>query len=716
MGSDGIVWPAEEKNFSVRLFQFYLCLQWNDCKAAKLSLFAPKSTTQTQMLMRIFTKQVMMSLFACALSICVIAQDSSSKKDDKKKEEKKTEAKKEDTKKDAGGKDSKAKGPKDNQNQTEFMKPDMEATDYNFYQRKAVSTPLHPRMDLDSAVYQKGGKREKQQKAFIDHKYYYPAKPKDQWELGVNIGYAFVKGDVRVDPNPLGNFGAGLTVRKSLGYVASLRLGYNFKMMTGKNNVLDQNIKNNVILNRGTTNYFSSPTLAKGNLEVPGIEGRGFFVYNYRTWMHEVSLDLVLNIGNIRFHRERNMLNFYGFLGPSLIFTKTAYNALDENGQLYDFSQAIEAGINPDLSQKERRKAVSEATKAKLDKTHETVVGKYTNGAGATVGKAGYVVAPNLSAGVGMGIHVTKFMTISLEQKIGITGTDMLDGYQFSQDGYGGYTPQYDLLSYTSIHLLFHLGKKRVEPLWWMNPNDYTYRRLGELDPDKLMKDALKDDDGDGVPNRLDKEPNTPKDTPVDTHGVTLDSDKDGVDDGKDKEPFSAPGYPVDSFGVAQIPPNPCCDTTRFGNNGPDGMNGKGNGSLDCAKIELPGLYFGGDKYYVEPQYEGNLHQIATRMQSCPDMKLVVTGNAEERNDQKYNEQLGWNRSNSAVDYLVEKYGISRDRFIVKYAGGKKATTGKTDYERQKTRKVEFRYANEGETGESNPPAPHPGLKAGTNK
>jgi hypothetical protein len=39
-----------------------------------------------------------------------------------------------------------------------------------------------------------------------------------------------------------------------------------------------------------------------------------------------------------------------------------------------------------------------------------------------------------------------------------------------------------------------------------------------------------------------------------------------------------------------------------------------------------------------------------------------------------------------------------------------------TTLELKKSRKVEFRYAVDGEMGESNPPSPHPGLKAGSDK
>ena len=99
-----------------------------------------------------------------------------------------------------------------------------------------------------------------------------------------------------------------------------------------------------------------------------------------------------------------------------------------------------------------------------------------------------------------------------------------------------------------------------------------------------------------------------------------------------------------------------------------------------------------------------------------PDMKLGITGFDQSRNDPKYNEQLSWNRAQKIADYLVEKYGISRDRFVVKYEGGKKSDAGKSEIERKQNRKVEFRYAEENESGESNPPSPHPGYKAGSDK
>lgn len=57
------------------------------------------------------------------------------------------------------------------------------------------------------------------------------------------------------------------------------------------------------------------------------------------------------------------------------------------------------------------------------------------------------------------------------------------------------------------------------------------------------------DSDGDGVPDHLDRCPYTPKNTPVDNHGCPFDADNDGVPDHLDKCPFTPEGVKVDQDG-----------------------------------------------------------------------------------------------------------------------------------------------------------------------
>ncbi|MFN7966855.1 MAG: OmpA family protein [Acidobacteriota bacterium] len=60
------------------------------------------------------------------------------------------------------------------------------------------------------------------------------------------------------------------------------------------------------------------------------------------------------------------------------------------------------------------------------------------------------------------------------------------------------------------------------------------------------------DADGDGVADGADKCPNTPKGCKVDANGCPLDSDGDGVCDGLDKCPGTPKGTPVDASGCAK--------------------------------------------------------------------------------------------------------------------------------------------------------------------
>lgn len=59
----------------------------------------------------------------------------------------------------------------------------------------------------------------------------------------------------------------------------------------------------------------------------------------------------------------------------------------------------------------------------------------------------------------------------------------------------------------------------------------------------------IRDADGDGVPDRLDRCPNTPADVQVDRFGCPLDSDGDGIPDHQDQCPNTPPGVPVDTAG-----------------------------------------------------------------------------------------------------------------------------------------------------------------------
>ena len=595
-----------------------------------------------------------------------------------------------------------------------------------------------PRYDLDSAVYQKGFKKlEEQQRAFLKNKYHYPARPKNQWELGIFGGSSLISGDIREDFTK--GWGGGFTVRKAINYFFSIRFSYMYSHIQAQEY-------------QPRTDMIFEPTLILRQAYAPAgttVANEKSVFHNYRNLSHQVHIEGVVNLGNIRYHKERTIAVINLFFGGGAHMYRTQTLMLDKNGKAFDYSVPLTYYYsvinNTSVSDATRNKTVREDLD-KIQAGGQWIDITQAQKSGGKVAK--YYVVPDFTIGGGLLFHVSKLATLGIEERFTYNSNSTIDGVQYQSDTHPSLATHYDQYFSTTIHLNFQIGRNSVEPLWWLNPMDYAYKRISEANPDKIAKDLLKDTDEDGVPDRLDKEPNTKKGCPVDVKGVILDSDKDGIPDCDDKEPFSPPGYPIDSNGVAQVPPNPCCDndTSGFGpgvdgtnaggpnGNGNNGINGTGGngpnggggpggkgrnrrgGGYDCSKIEMPGVFFDDDKYYIDPAYQSALHQVAEKLQMCPDVKMIITGIDESRNDQKYNEQLAYNRASTVVDYLVEKYGISRDRFIVKYEGGKKSDAAKTPQERKKGRRVDINYAGDSEQGESNPPAPHPGLKAGSNK
>ena len=85
----------------------------------------------------------------------------------------------------------------------------------------------------------------------------------------------------------------------------------------------------------------------------------------------------------------------------------------------------------------------------------------------------------------------------------------------------------------------------------------------------------------------------------------------------------------------------------------------------------------------------------AQQIKNNPDCKIAVIGYCSTN---KSEQQLSWDRVNAVITYLVEKEGISSDRFIFKYGetGGDCATVDLRD--------------GTGEEGPNTVPAPHPNL------
>ncbi|WEK35854.1 MAG: hypothetical protein P0Y53_25495 [Candidatus Pseudobacter hemicellulosilyticus] len=165
-----------------------------------------------------------------------------------------------------------------------------------------------------------------------------------------------------------------------------------------------------------------------------------------------------------------------------------------------------------------------------------------------------------------MQFRLNKTLSLSIEDKITATKSDLLDGVQYQENSVQdpAMTRDFDLYNFLSVGLNFAIGGKSVEPLWWLNPLDYAYNEINKPRHMKLPKPILDDSDGDGVTDQFDLEPNTPAGAPVDSRGVSRDTDGDGVPDYKDKELITPTQcQPVDADGVGKCPEPDCCKELR---------------------------------------------------------------------------------------------------------------------------------------------------------
>jgi hypothetical protein len=514
-------------------------------------------------------------------------------------------------------------------------------------------------------------KRLPQHNEFLQNAYPFPAMPRNQWEIGVKGGLPFGSTDVRYW-GPTGGF--GLHLRKAIGYVFSLRGEFDWLRIKG--------------LNFEPSGDYASNTAWTSQGYTPGVD---HVFYNYRSTINELTIQGVVTLNNIRFHKTKTGFNVYGLAGVGLSRYNTFVNTHNSSGNYaaaFDaiFSQYTNGGFTYS-NRKAIKKAIKSAMTGKFDTQAQEDPGQPKLG--------GWPVYPVIVLGVGGAYKLNNKFNLALEYKHTFIKTDLLDGQQWQENGVTqtAQTRDFDSYGFLSLGLNYNIGNKAVEPLWWLNPLDYAYSEINAPRHMKMPKPILDDSDGDGVTDQFDLEPNTPKGCPVDTHGVSRDTDGDGVPDCKDKELITPTiCQPVDADGVGKCPEPQCCKDIKAmldsGNYG--GPKSK------CNIGDLPSITFKGRAVMLSKDGKALLASVAEKMRNNPNCKVAVVGYGESS---KAAQQLSWDRVNEVIKYLVEKEGVSADRFIFRYGqnGGDENTIDLKD--------------GTGEEGPNTVPAPHPNLR-----
>jgi outer membrane protein OmpA-like peptidoglycan-associated protein len=491
----------------------------------------------------------------------------------------------------------------------------------------------------------------KQQDMFNANTYSFPAKPKNQWEVGAKVGALTISGDV---PAVFPTFGFGLHVQKALGYVLAVKLEY----VQGTAKGLNWN---------GATNYMKNPAwagngylgarLSYGGPLLAGAQttyyapARDRIFYNYKANVKDLALFLVGNLNNIRFHKKNTGIVLYGELGIGVTSYDTKINALN-GAALYNFASIANSNIY------KSRKQVRKDLNALLDDSYETPA----ENQGARRPKwLGGTMKPSATVGFGAKIKLNKNLSINIEDRHTFTKDDLMDGQRWQEQARGDavLTRDFDSWNFGSVGLNLNLGSKATAPLWWLNPLEYAYNGLSDV---RRMPPPFvpKDDDGDGVLNEFDEEPNTPAGCPVDSKGKTLDTDGDGVPDCKDLEkitPTECQKEGVDADGRGKCPRPACCDERPT----PPPVS-------DCASNlgEMPTLEFEDGSSKLSDDAKSALDALAEAMKANADCSVSVAGGCS---DSKASKKVADGRANAVKKYLVSQ-GVSGDRVTVNACSG----------------------------------------------
>ncbi|MET0636803.1 MAG: hypothetical protein ABWZ25_12305 [Chitinophagaceae bacterium] len=497
-------------------------------------------------------------------------------------------------------------------------------------------------------------KRMPQHTEFLNGTNNFPAKPRNQWEVGVKYGVMQISGDVPTRFFTAPNF--GVHIRKAFGYVFSMRLEYVYGEPKGLN-------WKGITANPNNTPYAEA-----------GQAGQVVYVA-YRSRVQDLSLQGVFTLNNIRFHKSKTGMNVYLFGGVGGTIYDTRVNARDGNFDPYNYS-----GINGGVYK--NRKDTRDQLKDLMDDTYESRADNH----GDTRPKLFQdTFKPSATIGAGVAFKLNNRFNLALEDRWTAVKDDLLDGQRWSEFG-GGLTRDYDAYNFLSIGLNYNIGSKAVEPLYWLNPLDYAYSEIRNPRLMRLPKPVLPDADGDGVTDQFDME-QTPAGAPVDSHGVSRDTDGDGVPDYKDKELITPTTcQPVDADGVGKCP---CPAEECFA-----GYTKKGA----CAEElgGLPSVSFKAGSNSLSDDAKAVLATVAGKIRNTPTCKVVVIGYGTSN---KKEQQLSWDHVNTVITYLVEKEGVSADRFIFQYG-----QEGPNDT-------VDLRGADAGEEGPNQVAPPHPNLR-----
>lgn len=221
------------------------------------------------------------------------------------------------------------------------------------------------------------------------------------------------------------------------------------------------------------------------------------------------------------------------------------------------------------------------------------------------------------------------------------------------------------------------------------------------------------DYDGDGVYDRIDYCPDTPKGCIVDEKGCSTDADGDGVCDGVDACANTPAGSKVDAKGCSAAqrgagnavqqttpPPPPAARQTPPPAAPPTPAPSKPvteteRQLVEGGRVRLENIYFETGSANLLPESEASLNEAGAALEKFVDLKVEIQGHTDTRGSSALNQRLSQSRAESVRSYLLSKFQLRGDNLIAKgYGETQPETQERNDEERLRNRRVELKVLN----------------------
>lgn len=259
---------------------------------------------------------------------------------------------------------------------------------------------------------------------------------------------------------------------------------------------------------------------------------------------------------------------------------------------------------------------------------------------------------------------------------------------------------------FISVLVLLAVGTFGLAVLASAEPLPKTIEKVDPKAP--CFRWPATDLDGDGVYDRIDYCPNTPKGCAVDQWGCHSDADGDGVCDDLDRCPNTPRGEKVDENGCSEsqsgapapvekavTPPAPA-PTPPPAPAPPAPRSEVERKLVESGTVRLENILFETASANLLPESEKSLNEAGEALSKYPDLQIEIGGHSDTRGSAASNRRLSQSRAESVRAYLLDHFPALRPGNLVAkgYGESQPITQERNAAELQENRRVELKVLN----------------------